>query len=57
MEFFATKIVIIYFQISSNVPMPFGTSKGQKGLPLFVLVIFFVKNFQLHCKGCKHFPS
>jgi hypothetical protein len=30
--------------------------KGPKDLPRFVLVIFFIKEFQLRCKECKHAP-
>jgi hypothetical protein len=31
--------------------------KRPKCTPLSVLVIFHIKNSQLHCKGCKHPPS
>jgi hypothetical protein len=39
------------------VPMSFGASKGQMGPPIYVLILFFIKKIQLHCKGCKHHLS
>jgi hypothetical protein len=31
--------------------------KRPKDLPFLVLVTFFIKKIQLHCKGCKHLSS
>jgi hypothetical protein len=40
-----------------TVPMPCGISKGQKALLFFLSwLLFYVKQSQLHYKGCKH-PS
>jgi len=54
-EFFATKIVIIYFQISSSVPMPFGTSKGQKAFLFLSWLFFSLKTFNYIAKDASIF--
>jgi hypothetical protein len=54
-EFFATKMVIIYFQISLNVPMPFGTSKGQKAFLLLSWLLFLLKTFNYIAKDASIF--
>ncbi len=48
------KHVDVFLHDYANVNWIF---KKQKDLIFFVLVTFFIKKIQLHCKGCRHPPS